>query len=203
MHNKLFIFDLDGVLVEACDWHRDALNLALSEVSNVKINQEEHITTFNGIPTKQKLKILTKQGRVALSDHPVINELKQQKTIEIISSEAQVRQEKIDMIRHIKLNNHKVCCYTNSIRKTAELMLEKTGILSLFDEVLTNQDVSEPKPSPEGYNYLINKYGFKPCDTYIIEDSPKGIQAAKSSGANVIEVLNADDVDINTIRSYT
>ena len=32
MTKKMFVFDLDGVLVEACDWHRDALNDALDEI---------------------------------------------------------------------------------------------------------------------------------------------------------------------------
>ena len=47
MSKKLFIFDLDGVLVEACDWHRDALNEALLEVSDCAITQQEHIKIFN------------------------------------------------------------------------------------------------------------------------------------------------------------
>jgi HAD superfamily hydrolase (TIGR01509 family) len=202
MDKKLFIFDLDGVLVEACDWHRDALNAALREVCDVEIQEEEHISTFNGIPTKEKLKILTRQGRVKQDMHQLINEMKQTKTLEIINKEAKIQQEKINMINKIKLNNHIVCCYTNSIRMTAELMLKKTGVLFQFDEVLTNEDVNEPKPSPEGYLYLMNKHNSKPENTYIIEDSPKGIQSATASGANVIKVVNAADVNIETIRSY-
>ena len=71
----------------------------------------------------------------------------------------------------------------------------------MFDHILTNQDVLEPKPNPEGYVFLIEKFGFDKKDTFIIEDSPKGIRAAISSGANVIKVKNADEVNINIIRS--
>lgn len=201
MSKKLFIFDLDGVLVEACNWHRDALNEALLETCNLKISQEEHELTFNGIPTSKKLEILTNRGLVSETRHQEINALKQKKTIEIIERCAAIRQEKIEMISSIREAGHTVCCYTNSIRKTASLMLRKTGIEHLFHYILTNQDVDEPKPSPEGYLFLMEKFSFDKKDTFIIEDSPKGIAAATSSGANVLVVKNADEVNIEIVRS--
>ena len=202
MYKKLFIFDLDGVLVEACDWHKDALNEALLEVCNYQISEQEHKQIFNGIPTSKKLNILTERKILDISLHSKINELKQQKTIEIINKNAFVREEKIHMIDLIKKNNHFVCCYTNSIRKTAELMLEKTGIKHMFDYILTNEDVKVPKPDPEGYITLINKYQVSKENTFIIEDSDKGIQAAIASGANLIKVINANDVDYTKIKDY-
>ena len=200
MNKKMFIFDLDGVLVDACDWHRDALNNALLKICNYKISLEEHNEIFNGIPTSKKLTILSKMKKIPTEDHKAINDLKQKFTIEAIEKQAYRREEKIDMIKQIKEKGHTVCCYTNSIRKTANLMLKKTGIYEMFDFVLTNQDVSNPKPDPEGYIFLMNKFNFSKENTFIIEDSPKGILAAKNSGANVIEVKNADEVSVNIIR---
>ena len=49
---------MDGVLVDACEWHRIALNKALLEICNYEISLEEHFKEFNGIPTKIKLKKL-------------------------------------------------------------------------------------------------------------------------------------------------
>ena len=147
MRNKLFIFDLDGVLVEACNWHRDALNESLMETCGFQISQEDHISTFNGIPTSKKLKILSDRGLVPESVHKKINDLKQKKTIEIIKREAKHRQEKVEMIEEIVSKGHIACCYTNSIRQTAELMLDRKGIKHLFKTILTNQDVNNPKQS--------------------------------------------------------
>jgi HAD superfamily hydrolase (TIGR01509 family) len=202
MPKKLFIFDLDGVLVDACNWHRDALNEALHEICNYTISLQDHISVFNGIPTKKKLEILSNRGVVPIEKHHEINVLKQNKTIKIIEQRAFVREEKIQMIKEIREKGHIVCCYTNSIRKTANLMLEKTGIKKLFHEVLTNQDVRNPKPDPEGYLFLMNKYGYDGSKTYIIEDSPKGIEAASKSNANVIEVKNTEQVNSSLIRRY-
>ena len=59
---KLIIFDLDGVLVEARDIHYEALNRALSSVdSNYIISRKEHLSSYDGLPTKKKLAKLTKE----------------------------------------------------------------------------------------------------------------------------------------------
>jgi len=197
---KLVIFDLDGVLVDACDWHRDALNEALLEVSNTSIGEKEHVSTFNGIPTRKKLEILIDQKRVKESDLERIYDLKQEKTVQIIQQKAQKRKEKIELITELKRKGFIVACFTNSIRETASLMLSKTGIIDLFELVLTNQDVSSPKPSPEGYVKVMKHFEVSKEETCIIEDSPKGIEAAKQSGAQVIVVKNPGDVNLNLIE---
>jgi len=197
----MFVFDLDGVLVEACNWHRDALNNALQEIYGFKIDQEDHIDTFNGIPTKKKLSILLKRGLIPSGSFDKISNLKQEKTIEIINKQAETRPEKIELINYLKENDYFVCCYTNSITKTAHLMLEKTGIKDLFDDIISNQDVKNPKPDPEGYLKLMKKYDTDKEMCYIVEDSPKGRQAAYASGANVIEVDNSYEVTLKYIRN--
>lgn len=200
MDTKLVIFDLDGVLVDACDWHRKALNLALEEISSTFIEKEEHYSTFNGIPTKKKLEILIQQGRVKETDKQKIFDAKQRNTIETIKEFASLRFEKIELINRLKSEGLKVACFTNSIRETAYMMLEKTGILESFDLILTNQDVDTPKPSPEGYIKTMEFFNCKPENTVIIEDSPKGIEAARASNAKVVIVKNPDSVNIELIK---
>jgi beta-phosphoglucomutase len=190
---KMVIFDLDGVLVDACEWHKEALNSALEEVCNYKISEEDHTTTFNGIPTRVKLSILTEMGVLSHSMHKKVFDVKQEKTIDIINKQAKIRQEKIDMILSLKKMGIYVCCFTNSIKKTANLMLEKTGVVNLFDDILTNEDVHKPKPNPEGYNFLVKKYKLKPEEVMIVEDSPKGLEAAYASGCKVIKVGGPDE----------
>jgi len=191
---KLVMFDLDGVLVDACEWHRVALNQALKEVCDYEISLEDHYNDFNGIPTKVKLNKLLAKGVVKPEQMALIEDIKQVKTIEIIQQQAYVRNEKVALLKALKDNEIKVACYTNSIKKTANLMLSVTGILDLFDMVITNQDVNLPKPNPEGYEYCIRSFGCTPDECLIVEDSPKGIEAAQKSKAHVLIVQSPDDV---------
>jgi len=198
--SKLIIFDLDGVLVDACEWHRLSLNQALKEISGYEISLKDHYSTFNGIPTRVKLSMLVEMGVIKEKDQNSIYNRKQELSIEIIDSTAKIDSDKIEMINALKNAGHNVACFTNSIRQTAELMLKKTGVFDLLDFVLTNQDVECPKPNPEGYNYLVEKFEFQKSDVYIIEDSPKGLQAAYASGCNVIEVKDPKEVNIKLLK---
>ena len=199
---KLIIFDLDGVLVDACEWHRVALNEALKEVCNYEISLEEHYSTFNGTPTKVKLQKLTELGILPLDQHQEVYDRKQELTAETIRKSATHRKEKVDMIKELKQNGYSIACYTNSIRNTAILMLQKTGVLEHLDYLLTNQDVKKTKPDPEGYLFLVKKFNVQKNDVIIVEDSPKGRAAAHASGCNVIEVENPDEVNIELFREY-
>ena len=55
---KTIIFDLDGVLIESKEIHYKALNAALP--ADFRIGYEEHLSTYDGLPTKQKLQIMSK-----------------------------------------------------------------------------------------------------------------------------------------------
>jgi len=198
--SKLIIFDLDGVLVDACEWHRVALNRALKEVCDYEISLEDHYNIFNGIPTKVKLNKLSEMGIIPIEKHKDVYDRKQALTVEIIEKGASIDKSKIEMIQTLKSKGFVVACYTNSIKKTAHLMLEKIGVKNLLDFILTNQDVTSPKPSPEGYLFLIEKFNFDIGDVIIVEDSPKGIEAAIATGCCVKTVKDATCVNINLFK---
>ena len=52
------LFDLDGVLVDACDWHYESLNNALIKFGYNPIERSVHLQKFNGLPTHIKLNML-------------------------------------------------------------------------------------------------------------------------------------------------
>ena len=50
---KAIIFDMDGVLIEAKEWHYEALNRAL-KLFGYEITRAAHLSTYDGLPTKKK-----------------------------------------------------------------------------------------------------------------------------------------------------
>ena len=62
MLDKLVIFDLDGTLIDSRELHYDALNDALAQVGpQYIIDREEHLSTYDGLNTTKKLKMLTER----------------------------------------------------------------------------------------------------------------------------------------------
>jgi len=194
---KAILYDLDGVLVDATEWHYESLNEALKEVAGFELSRTEHLTTFNGLPTIKKLEILKEQKRIEQNMFDKIWESKQEKTFDVIKRSAS--RDEVKRRLHEGTKNYKKVCVTNSIRKSAFLMLEKTGQLEYMDEVISNEDVTEPKPSPEGYLKAISNLKLEPKECMILEDAEKGIEAARKSGANVYEVSGYYEVTLENI----
>jgi HAD superfamily hydrolase (TIGR01509 family) len=194
---KAILYDLDGVLVDATEWHYESLNIALKEIAGFIIERSEHISTFNGIPTKKKMEILNEQNRLSVTLFQDVWDMKQEKTKEVIEKYASIDQNKIRL--HENTKHLKRACITNSIRETAKLMLEKTGQLEYMDFVISNEDIKNPKPSPEGYDKAIRKLKLQPNECMVVEDSPKGIEAGNLSKANVYEVNGYYEVTLENI----
>jgi len=199
---KGILYDLDNTLCYCADWHKLALNKALKEICGFEISEDEHISTFNGLPTKKKLDLLINQRRIKINDYDLISQKKQEYTKDIIFEEAIVDPIKVKLHRQNKLNGLKSACVTNSITETAALILEKTGQLQYMDFLISNEVVKYPKPHGEGYIISMIKLGIYPSETLIVEDSPVGIQAAKSTGAHVWEVKDSIEVTYENFQQF-
>jgi HAD superfamily hydrolase (TIGR01509 family) len=59
-----------------------------------------------------------------------------------------------------------------------------------FEFVLAGDIVAKKKPDPEIYNLALSKTGLTPEECLVIEDSEKGIAAAKAAGMHVVATSN-------------
>ncbi len=196
------LFDLDGVLVDACEWHYIALNKALKEVSNYEINRSDHKTTFNGLPTKKKLELLTHLNKISYNNFDIIWQLKQKYTIDIISEHATINDKKIELHKHLQNMNIKIGCVTNSIKETATLMLKHTGQLPFIDLLITNDMIINPKPNSECYLTAMKYFQSLPQNTLIVEDSIPGLLAAQAAQATIWQVNNSTEVILENILEH-
>ena len=202
MKNKCVLFDLDGVLVDACDWHYEALNRALKEVAYYEISRQDHYEKYNGLPTLTKLSMLNDMGVITDEDVRKISDVKQEHTIKVIEELCKRDQSKVELMRALKDNGYEIAVVTNSIRMTATLMLANSGVLPFVDLLISNEDTDRNKPYPDPYIIAIHLLNSSHNKTIIVEDSPKGIKAAKDSGAHVLEVKDATEVNLELFKDF-
>jgi HAD superfamily hydrolase (TIGR01509 family) len=193
--SKSIVFDMDGVLIDARDWHYEALNIALSAFG-LEIPYAEHLTLFDGLSTRQKLQYLTNNRGLPIELHKIISDTKQNRTLRIAAEKCFPNTQHLILIDLLKVKGFKVGVYTNSIRETAEAMLKYAGLLEKIDVLVTNQDVRNPKPDPEGYILACSKLQVEPQNTYVIEDGEYGSVAALAAGCKLIRVKGPEDVGI-------
>lgn len=197
---KAVIFDMDGVLIEAKDWHYEALNRALN-IFGHKISRYDHLVTYDGLPTIMKLEMLSKEKGLPRELHTFINELKQKFTMELVFSNCKPVFIHEYALAKLKSEGYKIGCASNSIRESIEVMLTKSNLYHYMDVIFSAQDVSEPKPSSEMYDLAISELGLTPIECLIVEDNENGIIAAKSSGAHVMIVEDVTEVNIINIKN--
>ena len=196
---KLIIFDLDGVLVEAKQIHYDTLNQALMEIdSKYVITESEHLSTYDGLKTTQKLEMLTKTKGLNPTLYEDIWFRKQYLTIQAIS-QLQPDLQKIELFKELRDKGYKLAVASNSIRRSVLVMLAKIGIIEYMDLILSNEDVKNSKPHPEMYWKAMSMMSVLPEETLIVEDSPPGLLAASRSRANILRVDNPKDLIISKI----
>lgn len=195
------IFDMDGTLIDAREWHYRALNEAL-EIFGEHISLEEHMSTFNGLPTKVKLAKLTQEGRIPGNLHGLISDVKQDRTLREIAKNCFPTVEHLLLLAWLKKRNIPMAVATNSIRETAETMLKSAGVFEYLDCVVTNEDVNSSKPHPEIYLKASGALGVAPQNTLVLEDHEYGVESAKSAGCIVIEVDGPWDVSTKLIEGY-
>lgn len=195
---KAVIFDLDGVLVDATEWHYEALNGALG-LFGFEITREEHSGFYNGLPTVEKLKVLSEKKGLPRELHDLIKKMKRKYTDEKVIQLCRPSYEKQIMLQYLKTKGYKLACCSNAQKYSVVNMLQCAGIIDFFDLIIGNDEGYAPKPSPEIYLAAFEKLRIKPDEAVIIEDAPHGVQAARASGARVIEVKGYHDVDLSLL----
>ena len=193
------LFDLDGVLVDATEWHYEALNRALG-LFGFEISRYEHLSTYNGLPTRRKLDMLTVEKGLPAAIHDMVGRLKQIYTRDEILAKCRPTFEKEYMLHRLRREGFRLACCSNSIRDTLELMIRQSGVTECFEFLMSNEDVSRPKPDPEIYEKAIARMGVSPGEVLIVEDAPHGVEAARRSGAYVCHVSGFAEVDYFTVR---
>jgi HAD superfamily hydrolase (TIGR01509 family) len=198
---KAVIFDMDGVLIDAREWHYVALNETLS-IFGYEISREEHISRFDGLSTATKLEILSNERGLPRYLHKSINRIKQDRTLRLAAQYCYPNMSHQVLISRLITMGIKVGVVTNSVRQTTEFMLTYAGVINHLSVVITNQDVDSPKPAPDGYLEAMRRLDVHPSETIVVEDSEYGIQAAKASGANVVIKTEDSELGLDLLAPY-
>ena len=118
----------------------------------------------------------------------------------------------ISLLSQIKSAGLKLAVATSSSPEIANLLLNKCGIASFFDAIVTTTEAGKSKPSPDVYLLAAQKIGVSPEYCIVFEDSPNGLSAAKSAGmfcvviqsdSELIQKLSKADYLIQSFTNMT
>ena len=178
MSKKAFIFDLDGVIVDTAKYHFLAWQKLAQELG-IEFTPE-HNEELKGVSRVRSLDIILELGNLRASQEDK-NKWLIQKNEDYLSYLVDIDQSEIlpgvlPVLHYLKDKNQLIAL--GSASKNARPILEKTGILPLFDAIVDGNDVSNAKPDPEVFLRAAQLLNANYEDAIVFEDSVAGVQAA-------------------------
>lgn len=200
---KLIACDLDQTIVFTGNIHFESLNKALSEASpEYVISKEDHDSVYNGLPSKKKLEMLVAKGLPAELTKEILNK-KQQYTeffVRKLICKDDYKQQR-DCLSRLKDDGYLLACCSNAIKSSVHNMLECSVGTDLFDIILSNEEVTKPKPDKEIYVLAAALANVNnPREVVVVEDSLYGIMSGTDSGAFVVVVKDPFDFSYDFIK---
>ena len=196
---RAILFDMDGVLIDAREWHYQSLNRAL-QLFGKAISRQDHLDNFDGLPTRKKLEQLTRHRGLPRELHEFVNDLKQKHTFHIINENCHPNFRHEYALSKLKSEGYKLALCSNSIRRSVKLMMELSNLGQYFDTILSNEDVTNPKPDPQIYQLAMKKLGLNADHCLIVEDNDNGVKAATDAGGFLLRVQSPKDVTYDSVK---
>ncbi|MCF7908050.1 MAG: beta-phosphoglucomutase family hydrolase [Candidatus Omnitrophica bacterium] len=168
------IFDLDGVIVHTVSLHFKAWQKMFSEYGK-EFSFEDYKQKVDGIPRISGARAVLTD----LSDQElmVAAARKQIYFLEFLERDGvEVYQSTIDLVKELKAQNIKVAVISSS--KNCLFILKRVGVDSLFDVILTGNDVKKGKPEPDVFLLAAEKLNLTSDVCLVFEDAVLGIEAA-------------------------
>lgn len=198
------MFDADGVLVDACEIHYDALNKAIHKVSDgclcYEISKADHKARFNGLPTRVKLKMLSDERGLPSVWHERIHEFKQQYTLEKLK-QLETQPSQIQLLMALRAMGIKTAMCSNAVIESCIAMTQSTGMYCLLDAIFGNESVKNNKPAADVWLKCADALGVKIENCVIVEDSPIGVESAMTAcPRTIVRVDGPSEVNLNLLR---
>ncbi len=98
----------------------------------------------------------------------------------------------------------RLCVATASDRSVAEAALARTGVLGLFDFLMTCDEAGSGKQQPLIFERAIERLGSSKMDTVVFEDAAHAVQTAAQAGFRVAAIYDESAAaEQEQIRSFS
>jgi beta-phosphoglucomutase len=188
MRTRACIFDLDGVIVDTARYHFLAWK-RLSDQLGINFTEEDN-ERLKGVSRMASLEIILEIGNLKLNERHKLEyaTLKNKWYVEYISkmTPSEILPGCVTFIKELRSVNIRTAL--GSASKNTPMILERVGIMDLFDAVADGNNVSKAKPDPEVFLKAAEMVGAKPEECVVFEDAVAGVQAALNAGMMCIGI---------------
>jgi HAD superfamily hydrolase (TIGR01509 family) len=176
-NKNLVIFDCDGVLVDSETITNQVLVDYIGEFG-VEISLEKALELFRGGALSDWIRYAQLEFNVELPDEFTSNFRHRLK----VSFERDLKPVE-GVVQLIESIEGPICVASNGPHEKMDTSLAVTGILPYFkNRIFSAYDIGKWKPDPALFLHAAKQMNVKPENCIVIEDSPRGIEAATAAG---------------------
>lgn len=191
INRKIFdavIFDFDGVIFHSEPIHLEACNNVLQSYG-ISIEEKLYYEKYVGLSDHEMFPLIFNGIKRVFNSEEVTQVVKEKiaeykkliNSLPLLSVDPNL----INLLDLLKINDKKIAICSGVTREEIDIILAKLAngkLQSYFDTIISIDNVSQGKPSPDGYLLTAKSLNVQPQQCLVIEDTPHGIQAAKSAG---------------------
>jgi HAD superfamily hydrolase (TIGR01509 family) len=180
---QAYIFDCDGTLVDSMPLHYIAWVEALKRHDAPFEFTEEVFYAHAGIKEQDVVKILNAKHGTNI-DPVSVDELKMEIFRERIPEVLTVRP--VAEFANSLHGRFPMAVASGSEEPTVRGCLEATGLIHLFETIITPKLVKQGKPAPDMFLLAAERMGIAPGECLVLEDGNSGLEAAKAAGMQAV-----------------
>ena len=188
-NKKLFIFDLDGTLVDTAPDFKNSINYMLNELNESEVSLKE-IRNWVGYGARELIRRTVVDKNIPHDEQKIEEMLK----IFLLHYTHNIDDDSVlfnnvrNVLEFLKDNGIKLAVCTNKMERLSNILLEKLNVLHMFDYLVGGDSLSKSKPDPFPLLNICEKLNFEISDSVMIGDSVTDLNAGKGAGMPVVLV---------------
>ena len=187
---KAAIFDLDGVVIASEPFRLKTYKSLFKELYSINI--EFDTDELIGHSETENLQYLLEKYELEGDITFLINK-RYKLLIHVAEKEVPAIIPVIEFLKYLKNKSIPIALATNSYMSYVQTVMNRLDLGRYFDEVITGEQVSRPKPDPEIFLVASRRLQTEPERCLVFEDSPAGIEGARRAGMRCVGVFNSHE----------
>lgn len=181
------LWDLDGTIVDSAEPHKLSWIETFAK-HGVSFTEKDFEWAFGRRNEEIIRKYLGKE--ISPQEFNIIDEEKERTFRSFIKDKIKAFHGAVELIKSLSAAGFQIAIVSSTPIENIKLIIKSLGIEDCFKLTVSAGDVTEGKPSPQGFLLAAAKLGVQPQNCVVMEDAAAGVRAAKRGGMYCIAITN-------------
>jgi HAD superfamily hydrolase (TIGR01509 family) len=189
---QVFIFDLNGTIVDDMRFHQEAWYDILRDMGST-LSYKEVIHELYG-KDSELLERIFNRPFVASEVETITSKVEKQYQ-SLVRDKLRPIRGLSEFLERLRARNKFLAIGTGASPLNTEFILRELDIRHLFNAIVKADDVVQGKPDPETYLKVSSLLNVSPASCIVFEDAPSGAEAAFKAGMDCVVITTLHKAD--------